>query len=150
MGNANPGIQSQHMAAQGKSRAPPCPHYFVGNCRTFANLFGPSRGGVFRVFGKRGVQKAGSSMKKTIASVSLSSVDVFGSDGQRPRGKRCFWGPLEDRSCGSHAGGSYGQTVHYALSRLEPIKRHPAGTEGFWGGTKFTCERQSTRTAELD
>jgi hypothetical protein len=82
--------------------------------------------------------------------LSLSSVDVFGSDGQRPRGKRCFWGPLEDRSCGSHAGGSYGQTVHYALSRLEPIKRHPAGTEGFWGGTKFTCDRQSTRTAEPD
>ena len=97
------------------------------------------------------MQKAGNSNEKDNREcLSLTSVDVYGSDGQRPRGQLCIWGPLEDRSCGSNAGGSYSQTVHCAFSRPETIKRHPAGTESYCGGTKFACERQSACTAEPD
>src|SRR6516162_6016735 len=92
-------------------------------------------------------KRGGSNEKDNRECLTLSSVDVFGSDGKRPRGQRCVWGPLEDRSCGSHAGGSYSQTVHCAF---ETIKRYPAGTESCCGGAKFACERQSTCTAEPD
>jgi hypothetical protein len=97
------------------------------------------------------VQKAGNSNEKDNRKCgSLSSIDIFGSDCQRPRGQLCIWGPLKDRSCGSHAGGSYSQTVHCAFPRLEAIKRHPAGTESCCGGAKFACERHSACTAEPD
>jgi hypothetical protein len=100
---------------------------------------------------KRGVQKAGNSNEKDNREcLSLFSVDVFGNDGQRPRGQHCVWGHLEDRSCGSHAHSSHSQTVHRAFSRLEPTKRHPAGTESYRGGPNLACERQSACTAEPD
>src|SRR5262245_58304633 len=79
-------------------------------------------------------EEAGNSNEKDNRECgSLSSVDVFGSDGQRPRGRRCVWDPLGDRSCSSHAGGFYSRTVGCGFPRLETIKRHPGGTESCWG-----------------
>ena len=61
-------------------------------------------------------------------------VDVFGSHGQQPRGRRCLWNPLGAQSCSSHAGGFYSQTVGCAFPRLETIKHHARGAESCRGG----------------
>jgi hypothetical protein len=83
------------------------------------------------------VLKAGNSNEKDNCKCgSLSSVDVFGSDGQRPRKRRCGWDPLGDRSCNSHAGEFSRRTVGCAFSQLETFKRHSGGTKARSSGAE--------------